>query len=357
MNNKIIILLLAGIAALPAVKAQDPVFSQPYLSPIYLNPAATGAGDYDLRISAMYRRQWWSIPSAITYTALSVDKYIPSKKTALGLLATHSSEGYLKRTGVYGSLAYTICSKVDASENIDESTWFVSGGIQVGIAQTRVDYSKLVFDDQIDAGGVIPGSVTSADKVVNNDRWYGDIGAGFLYSQYLNDYNRVLIGVSAHHMNRPDESLIQTANSYRSEIPVRWTVNALFTRLIPKSDWSWSFGGIFYKQQAHNAVQIGAEVMQHKYDMGLGIWYRGSVNFKDTDAFTVTFSINLFGGKGDGNHKVKAGVAHDAPVGNNRYSYTTGSSELGLVWDIKTYEQAAGLCKPKINCKCDCPAD
>jgi len=33
--------------------AQDPVYSQPYLSPINLNPAATGAGDYDLRVSAI----------------------------------------------------------------------------------------------------------------------------------------------------------------------------------------------------------------------------------------------------------------------------------------------------------------
>ena len=38
--------------------AQDPVFSQAYLSPINLNPAATGAGEHDLRVSAIYRRHW-----------------------------------------------------------------------------------------------------------------------------------------------------------------------------------------------------------------------------------------------------------------------------------------------------------
>jgi hypothetical protein len=49
-------------------------------------------------------------------------------------------------------------------------------------------------------------------------------------------------------------------------------------------------------------------------------------------------------------------VAHDAPVGQNRYSYTTGSSELGFVWDQSTYDQDAGnACKPRINSKSACP--
>src|SRR5713226_4960188 len=90
--------------------AQDPAFSQPYLSPVYLNPAATGAGENDLRVSLVHRRQYLTIPSQFNYTALSVDKFFPTIKGGLGLLATDFSEGYLRRTGVYGSYSYTICS-------------------------------------------------------------------------------------------------------------------------------------------------------------------------------------------------------------------------------------------------------
>src|SRR5882762_11223401 len=139
------ILLAAGGQRLVA---QDPVFSQPYLAPVYLNPAATGAGENDLRISLIHRRQWLTIPSQFNYTAMSVDKFFPSIKGGLGLLATDFSEGYLRRTGVFGSYSYTICSgEPNISRNEDVQTWFVTGGIQFGMIQRRIDYSKLLFAD------------------------------------------------------------------------------------------------------------------------------------------------------------------------------------------------------------------
>ena len=39
--------------------------------------AATGTGEYDLRVSALYRRHWWSIPSQIKYMTVSVDNFLP----------------------------------------------------------------------------------------------------------------------------------------------------------------------------------------------------------------------------------------------------------------------------------------
>ena len=95
--------------------AQDPIFSQAYLSPINLNPAATGSGEHDLRISAIYRRHWWTIPSQMNYMAFSIDKFFPNISSGIGLLATNSSEGYLKKTGIYGSYAYTVCAGTESA--------------------------------------------------------------------------------------------------------------------------------------------------------------------------------------------------------------------------------------------------
>ncbi|AEV96606.1 hypothetical protein A4D02_20790 [Niastella koreensis] len=353
---KHLLITLTTIAALSSARAQDPVFSQPFLSPVYLNPAATGAGEYDLRFSAMYRRQWWSIPSQISYSAVSVDKYLPSLHGGFGLLGTHSTEGYLKKTGIYGSYSYTICSgTLSPAENGDEPHWFASGGIQFGMVQRRIDYSKLVFADQLSADGIIPGSVTSADKAVNSGKWYPDFAAGLFFNYNWNDNNRLLLGGSAHHVNRPDESLTNSADSFRSQLPVRWSGNAMYTYTNSDQTWSYSLAGIYYAQAKQNSFQVGGEITQNEYDISLGVWYRGSINFQHYDAFTVTLSINLAGHSGDG-YKVRAGVAHDAPIGQNRYSYTTGSSELGFVWDQSTYNQDANnACKPRINSKSACP--
>ncbi len=88
----------------------------------------------------------------------------------------------------------------------------------------------------------------------------------------------------------------------------------MYTYTNPEQTWSYSVAGIVYTQGKQNSFQVGTEITQNQYDISLGVWYRGSVNFRNYDALTVTLSINLAGRSGDG-YKVRGGVAHDAPIG------------------------------------------
>ncbi len=336
--------------------AQDPVFSQAYLAPINTNPAATGAGEHDLRFSAIYRRHWWTIPSQMNYAAVSVDKFFPSISSGIGLLVTNSNEGYLKKTGLYASYAYTVCSGVaSAAENGGQPKWFWTGAMQFGVAQRRIDYSKLVFADELDINGVIPGSASSADVAANSGRFYPDFSAGTFFNYNLADNSRLLAGFSAHHINRPDESFTSTSDTIRSNLPVLWSGNLLYTYTNPERRWSFSIGAMGYRQGKHNSYQVGGEVTQNEIDISLGVWYRGTVNFRDMNTVSITLSFNL-SGKDNYNDRVRVGIAHDAQVGKNSYSYTAGSSEIGFVWDHKSYDQAEDSpCKPKISSQSACP--
>lgn len=336
--------------------AQDPVYSQPFLSPVNLNPAATGAGDYDLRVSAVYRRQWWTIPSQMNYMAFSVDKFLPQISSGLGLLATRSNEGYLKKTGVYGTYAYTVCAgTASAADNGSVPRWFWTGGLQFGVSQTRIDYNKLVFADELNTGGVIPGSSSAADAAVNSGKLFADFAAGTFFNYNLSDNNRLLAGLSAHHINRPDESLTSTSDSIRSQLPVRWGANLLYTHTNAEQTWSYSIGLLAYRQAMNNSYQVGMEVTQNQLDISLGLWYRGSVNFRDMNTVALTVSFNLTG-KDNQRDKLRVGLGHDAQVGHNNYSYTSGSSEIGVVWDHDTYDQSGdNPCKPRVNSKSACP--
>jgi len=335
--------------------AQDPVYSQPYLSPINLNPAATGTGDYDLRVSAIYRRHWWTIPSQMNYMAFSIDKFIPKISSGIGLLATKSNEGYLKKTGIYASYAYTVCAGTSSvADNGDSPKWFWTGGLQFGVAQTRIDYNKLVFADELDIRGVIPGSVSSADPAVNSGKLFPDFAAGMFFNYNLTDNSRLLAGLSAHHINRPDESLTSTADTIRSILPVRWGGNLMYTYTNPEQTWSYSLAFLGYRQAKNNSYQAGVEITQNQMDISLGLWYRGSVNFRDMNTVALTVSFNLSGK--EGKDKVRVGLGHDAQIGNSNYSYTAGSSEAGFVWDHNTYDQGGdNPCKPRINSKSACP--
>jgi type IX secretion system PorP/SprF family membrane protein len=350
------LLLVAGCAMQQPAEAQDPVFSQAFLSPIYLNPAATGSGEHDLRISAIYRRQWWTIPSQMNYMAFSIDKFFPAISSGIGILGINSNEGYLKKTGIYGSYAYTVCAGTEsAAANGGLPKWFWTGGLQFGLAQRRIDYSKLVFADELNINGIIPGAISAADPPVNSGKLFPDFAAGMFFNYNLTENSRVLAGFSAHHINRPDESFTSTSDTIRSQLPARWTGNLLYTYTNPERTWSFSLGAIGYRQANHSSYQVGTEVTQNEYDVSLGLWYRGSVNFRDMNTITMTLSFNLTG-RDNYTDKIRVGLGHDAMVGNNSYSYTTGSSELGFVWDHSSYNQDGdNPCKPKISSQSACP--
>lgn len=353
---KYAIVVAVGCIINITAKAQDPVYSQPFLSPIHLNPAATGAGDYDLRVSAIYRRQWWTMPSQMNYQSFSVDKFLPSISSGVGLLVNRSNEGYLKKTGIYASYAYTVCAGTSsAADNGDLPRWFWTGGLQFGLAQTRIDYSKLVFADELNTGGVIPGSSSSADPAINSGKLFPDFAAGTFFNYNLTENSRVLAGFSAHHINRPDESLTASGDSIRSQLPVRWGTNLMYTYTNPEKTWSYSVAMIGYQQARNRSYQAGLEVTQNQLDISLGLWYRGAVNFRDMNTVALTLSLNL-SGRDNTRDKIRVGLGHDAQVGNNNYSYTAGSSEIGVVWDHNTYDQGGdNPCKPKISSKSACP--
>lgn len=351
-----IFLMLAGCMMQLSSQAQDPVFSQPYFTPINLNPAATGTGEYDLRVSAIYRRHWWTIPSEMNYLTFSVDKFIPSISSGIGFLATRSDEGYLKKSGAYASYSYTVCAgTASAAENGGMPRWFWTGGLQFGVAQTRIDYDKLVFADELDIRGVIPGAISSADPPINSGKLYPDFSAGMFFNYNLTDHSRLLAGFSGHHINRPDESLTSTSDSIRSQLPVRWSGNIMYSYTNPEQSWSYSLAFLGYKQANNHSYQAGIEITQNQLDISLGLWYRGSVNFRDMNTVAVTLAFNL-SGKENSNSRVRVGLGHDAQVGNNSYSYTAGSSEVGFVWDQNTYQQNMdNPCKPRVSSASACP--
>ncbi len=347
---RIWLVLLMGHALLKNTAiAQDPVYTQTYLAPIYMNPAATGTGEHDLRISGIVRRQWWTIPTHMNYMAASVDKYVGKINTGFGVLATRSSEGYLNKTGFHGTVAHHFeLGSIDIAGNEEAPRLFFMLGLQAGFAKTSIDYSKLYFADQLNTGGVFTNS-TGADMAVNNGRFYHDFAAGAYANYNISQNWRVLAGYSCHHINKIDESLTNTSDTFRSQLPKRKTISLLFTHSYETIPWTVSFGGTYYKQGLHSIFQTGFMVTENEIDMSFGLWYRGTTNKLDMQTLGITVIYN-FSGRANERNVVKTGVAHDIQMGNNTYSYTAGSSEMGFVWDVKTYDyENDNPSKPRIS--------
>src|SRR5471030_2556295 len=141
-TGKIFILLIPLVLACLSNFAQDHMYSQFFNSPIYLNPALTGQFEGDLRMTFIYRNQFTSVPGSFNYITASIDYNIPKFGGGVGLLFTRSSEGtaYLVKNNIAGIYSYSIGSQ----------DFVLSFGLQAGITDRTIDWSKLVFGDQID---------------------------------------------------------------------------------------------------------------------------------------------------------------------------------------------------------------
>ena len=77
--GSVILVLIAGY-----LTAQDPVFSQFYLSPLQLNPGLSGLTESP-RFSANYRNQFPGFNNAYRTYAVSYDQFFPSINSGAGL--------------------------------------------------------------------------------------------------------------------------------------------------------------------------------------------------------------------------------------------------------------------------------
>ena len=286
------------------------------MAPLYMNPAEAGAADDDLRFNAIFRKQWISIPGDMNYWTVSVDKYVPSLGGGLGLMATSSYEGFIRGTNLAAQYSYEICNDI----------WELRLGLQAGLGNRRLDYSHLIFNDQIDNTGIIQGSVSDADVVINNSRYFLDAGVGSLFF-YKNMFK---IGVSANHINQPDESF---TGGTESKLPVRWNVAA--RAFFEENNWYVVPGAAYYKQAGNTSWSLGCEVKSHY--VSLGTWYRGNVNFQGSNAIVVTLTLDNFLGRGEGDNKFRVGFSHDATTGSLPFTRTSGSAEGAVEYQILTH--------------------
>jgi len=316
MKRKLLYIVFVILFALSS-QGQDHIYSQFYNAPNYLNPALNGQFDGDLRMNLVYRNQWSALPGNQTYITFSADYNMPALNGGLGLMVTSSSEGtaYLRKLNIAGIYSYSV----------DFNNAVLSFGLQAGFTQREIDYSKIVFGDQIDAiDGIIPGAVSDATLPEYNNKYFFDAGAGvnLVVGNFMS-------GLSAQHINRPNESFTGS----KSTLPVR--LNAHLSYRLPMNPYGDDDGSslipslVIYNQANANLISAGC---QYKYKAAnVGLWYRSDPK-GGRDALVVSLIFDLFVRK-DMYDKVRLGLSHDATVSKMQYGNTSGTSEAALSYE------------------------
>lgn len=276
---KKILLTLLSIITINAM-AQDPQFSQYYQAPLYLNPGFTGSATGN-RLVFNHRIQWPGLPQAFSTYAASYDMYADKLNSGFGLLVTTDKMGSAgwRSNGVTGLYSY----KVKLTRSL-----IFSSGLSFGYGSNGLDRNKLNLGDGLEYEG------QSLDPQLNNitSQHYFDFSSGFLF------YNTSLwFGVSFHHMNRPNLSIINEESRLEMKTAIHGGLK------IPLSSFSertpYVVPSFTYRMQGSLFSQLDIGVNFHIDPVSIGAGYRGKPfgkridNAIANDAFIFLAGLHL----------------------------------------------------------------
>ncbi|MBP7183966.1 MAG: PorP/SprF family type IX secretion system membrane protein [Saprospiraceae bacterium] len=278
-RNILIVVIFFGIIHLN--KAQDVVFSQFQAIPLINNPAFGGISTAP-RVSLQYRNQWPQLNNAYNTYCASYDQFYDKLKTGFGLtlLSDNAGNGILKNNAITGTFAY----KLKAADDL-----YFRFGANLTFNQSRINWNKLIFYDQIDpyTGFTTSGGLpieSSENRPPSQKISYFDLGSGLLL--YSSKFN---LGASLFHLNTPEYNFLSSSSNLKEGLPLRLVLmggyqiplkyekkNEVASYLYP------SF--LYTKQVDFNQLNVGISYGTKNYLLGAALRH----TFSNADAVIVT---------------------------------------------------------------------
>jgi type IX secretion system PorP/SprF family membrane protein len=325
MIKKLRFILILGFLILrgSSLFAQDPVFSQFFASPLQLNPAFAGNA-YAPFIALNYRMQYPSFNgsgAAYSTFAASYDQHLSGLNSGIGIsiMADDAGQGIYKK--IYTNIDYSY--KVSINDNLTTRL-----GVEVGFIQSNLDWSKLIFPDQIGADGPNnpDGSPRPSGEIplAENSRTIFDMSMGAVI--YGSGFHA---GFTAKHLATPNEGFINANQNLRIGLPTRWTIHGGYEIVLKKAT---RYSPANYitpllmhvRQGDFNQTVVGASG-GFGY-ITAGVLYRHSGPSPESIITMIGFKQDYF----------KIGYSYDYSVGS-LFGRTSGSHEVSITINLDPY--------------------
>lgn len=305
------ILLLLSLLSIECY-SQDPQFSQLYSIPLYMGPSFAGSSG-GTRVGLNFRDQWPAVDKDFISYSLSADHFFAKSNNGIGLLLFRDHSGMGKLTTTSISLQYAYAFNITKELSIRP-------GLQFTLANRQINYSQLVFGDQISLEGTKPASI---EPSLDENKNYIDFGSSLLLN-----HNKYWLGVNFDHINRPNQSL----NGQVSRIPLKLNIFGGFKFVVKKRGFRTFKRNVYamfqYKmQEEYKQAYLG--FYWENNNIITGIWYRG-IPFtrtwkkylnNDAAVFLVGYKFRQF----------SMGYSYDFTV-SRLAGNSAGSHEVSLVW-------------------------
>ena len=318
LNRGLLLIILLGFILAP-VYGQDPVYSQFYNAPIQLNPALVGL-THKGRVAVNYRNQLTGFPQAYTTYSASFDQYIESLNSGLGiqLLTDDAGQGIIQSNRVTGVYSYHLQLTNRLQARV---------GLEAGFLQTRLDWDRLIFEDQIVPGiinGSPGGTIIPSDEIRPDQlsKTVFDFGmGGLLYS------DKYYVGISLKHVSNPNNTFLNSSNASPVGLPSRLTLHAGYEIDLDGYN-NEGFGSfiapsVLYTRQA-GLSQLNAGALYNRENVFGGLWLRHDLSHIDAAIVSVGLRTDW----------LKMSYSFDLTLSSATISRTGGSHEIGVIMII-----------------------
>ncbi|MBI4947583.1 MAG: PorP/SprF family type IX secretion system membrane protein [Bacteroidetes bacterium] len=278
----ICIFLLTAICVFPTVSfSQDLRFAQPFANPLKLNPAMMGMNE-DLKFMLHYRSQWAALGNG--YTTASFTTLYPiyikegKEKLDVGANVLQDKSGAFKSLDASLAIGYNL--QISDAGHLNFS-------LMGGYVQKSLNTANLTFDNQYMLGSYNSSNPIN-ETVLNNKAGYADVGAGAMwYYTPSKDDNAKLnayLGVSAFHLNQPNESFTAATG----KLPARYSFQGGI-KILGKNKIDFTPNVIVNSQNGNENIAVGVLMDYHVGEatskIVIGAWYRRT----DAIAFSVGY--------------------------------------------------------------------
>lgn len=253
------------------VRAQDPQLSQMYAAPLLISPAFAGI-DNQSNVHFTHRNQWPSLNANYQFSVISANIALGNQKSGLGILVT-SDRQFLNLQTTQLGLQYG--HHIDLGEDIR-----LSAGIQTDLFMRSLDASQFVFADQFRSTnyGFMPSSSDPIYAALKSEHKFIDLSSGAL----LNLRNS-WIGLTAHHINRPDKSIFNgTDDRLNTKFGIQMGTKITFedpylnrTTSNPWANKEVSISPVVHYKRQGKFEQLDMGAYLTVSPLVAGLWYRG----------------------------------------------------------------------------------
>jgi type IX secretion system PorP/SprF family membrane protein len=302
------LLIVAMLFSAGGVAAQDPLFSQFYAVPLQINPAFAGSA-LAPRAGMAYRNQWTGFNNAYRTYAAFYEQSIDRLNSGIGFYAEgdNAGEGIYKTTKFSSTYAYRL--------QVNDAV-AVKIGVEAGLRQTKLDWLKLTFPDQIDPvdGFTYNTEEISPDNLTNTAF---DVSTGLLLLS-----EKFYLGFALNHLNTPDESILLANDNLYRGLLLRYTLHGGTEWVVkkgnkakPSSFISPNF--LFVSQGPYKQLNLGAYASMGS--IYTGAWFRHTFRNSDSVILLAGFKEGIF----------KIGISYDLTV-SGLANHAGGTYELSF---------------------------